>query len=114
MAEPGRVDPDAGQLTETGSGSPPGAGPARPGPNGRPGLLAQEGARSAAVATTSTVVFVAVAATLVLTSPNWPRVQRQFFSPDDFADAARQILARHIAGRWWIDFVEHHRLQLRQ
>ena len=43
-------------------------------------------------------VLVAVAATLVLTSPNWPKVQRQFFSPDDFADAFGEVV-----GGFWVN-----------
>lgn len=66
-------------------------GPRRWGP--RPGLLEQEGARSAAIATASTVVFVAVAVALVLSSPNWPQVRDQFFNPDDFAASFPDVLS---------------------
>lgn len=47
----------------------------------------EEGARGALIASISTVVFVAVALVLVLKSPNWPRVQKQFFNPDHFRRA---------------------------
>lgn len=47
----------------------------------------EEGARGALIASISTVVFVVVALVLVLKSPNWPRVQQQFFNADHFGRA---------------------------
>ncbi|MEM9564168.1 MAG: amino acid ABC transporter permease [Actinomycetota bacterium] len=72
--------------------------PEGPGPGTRSGVLGEEGARSAAIATASTVTFVAVAAYLILSSPNWPRVQEQFFSPSDFVDAFPDVL-----GGFWVN-----------
>ena len=54
-------------------------------------LLAEEGAKGALIATISTVVVFGVAVALVLTSPNWPAVQRQFFNPDDFRAAWPEV-----------------------
>lgn len=51
----------------------------------------EEGARGALIATISTVVFLTLAIVLVLRSPNWPRVQQQFFSPAKFADSWPQV-----------------------
>ena len=64
----------------------------------RPDVLGSEGARSAAVATASTVTFLTVFAFLVLTSPNWPKVQSQFFSPEDFIEAFPDVL-----GGFWVN-----------
>ena len=72
--------------------------PRSPGRRPGAGLLAQEGARSAVVATVSTVVFVAIAAALVLTSPNWPKVQQQFFNPEDFSASFGDVL-----GGFWVN-----------
>lgn len=47
----------------------------------------EEGARGALIASISTIVFVAVAAIVILRSPNWPHVQHQFFNPSRFRDA---------------------------
>lgn len=55
-------------------------------------LLNEEGAKAAIVAVVSTVLFFGVGAILVVNSPNWPRVRDQFFNPDDFADAAPDVL----------------------
>lgn len=43
------------------------------------------------MATISTVVFFTVLVVLVVRSPNWPRVQQQFFSPAKFADSWPQV-----------------------
>ncbi len=72
--------------------------PDGPAPGGRRGVLGEEGARSAAIATASTVTFVAVAAYLILSSPNWPKVQEQFFSLSDFIDALPDVL-----GGFWVN-----------
>ncbi len=55
-------------------------------------FLQEEGAKAAIVAVVSTVAFFGIATVLVVTSPNWPRVRDQFFNPDDFADAAPDVL----------------------
>lgn len=44
----------------------------------------EEGAKGAIIAVLSTVVFLVVVVVLVVRSPNWPRVQQQFFSGEDF------------------------------
>lgn len=44
----------------------------------------EEGARGALIASISTIVFVTIAIVLILRSPNWPAVQRQFFNRDHF------------------------------
>ncbi|MDN4474113.1 amino acid ABC transporter permease [Demequina zhanjiangensis] len=48
--------------------------------------------RSVMVALASTVVFAAVAGTLVLTSPGWESVQRTFFNPEIAIDSLPRIL----------------------
>ena len=77
-------------MTET---RPPGAEP-QPAP--RPGrvssYLREEGAKSGIIAVVSTVVFFGGAIWAVTSSPNWPRVRRQFFNPDDFAESAPDIV----------------------
>ena len=90
MAEPGRGDPLAEQLIP----GPNGAGPRRR----ASGLFDEEGARSAGIATVSTVAFLAVAVTLVLASPNWPRVRQQFFNPENFAESFPDV-----AGGFWVN-----------
>ncbi|HSJ59588.1 MAG TPA: ABC transporter permease subunit, partial [Jiangellaceae bacterium] len=83
-----------------GSG-PPGLVPgARPG--GRPvrDFLAQEGAKGAAIAATSTVVVFGLLVWWVLSSPNWPLVRDRFFNPEDFRLSAPDIVAG-----FWIDVV---------
>lgn len=65
---------------------------------GRSRLLDQEGARSAAIATVSTVAFFGVAAWLIAASPNWPRVRDQFFNGDDFAASWPDVV-----GGFWLN-----------
>jgi polar amino acid transport system permease protein len=63
------------------------AGPEVDGPAGSRGsriLGAGTGGRSAAVALASTLVFFALIAALVVTSPGWPEVRRAFFDGDIF------------------------------
>ena len=55
-------------------------------------LLQEEGAKAAIVAVVSTIAFFGVAAVLVVNSPNWPRVRDQFFNPEDFREAAPDVL----------------------
>lgn len=54
-------------------------------------MSSEEGAKGALIATVSTVAFFAIAIVAVLNSPNWPRVQQQFFSPAKFADSWPQV-----------------------
>lgn len=65
---------------------------------GRTRLLDQEGARSAAIASVSTIVFFGLAAILIVSSPNWPKVQEQFFNPDDFAQSFPDVI-----GGFWLN-----------
>lgn len=55
--------------------------------------LREEGAKGAIVAVASTVVFLVVVVVLVTTSPNWPKVQAQFFSGEDFRRAWPDVLS---------------------
>jgi polar amino acid transport system permease protein len=61
-------------------------------------FLAQEGARGAAVAATSTVVVFGLLLWWVLSSPRWPLVRDSFFSWDDFRASAPEVLAG-----FWLD-----------
>lgn len=58
----------------------------------RPGWLSHQGAKPAALAALSTVVVFGAIIALVLTSPNWPAVQRQFFSPEKFVESAPAVV----------------------
>jgi polar amino acid transport system permease protein len=62
------------------------------------GWLAEEGARGALIAAVSTVVVFGLVIWAVLSSENWPQVQRQFFSPDNFVEAWPDVL-----GGFWLD-----------
>ncbi len=75
-------------------------GPNAPGLLGprRPRRAREEGARGAMIAFGSTVIFVAVALTVVLTSDTWPQVQRQFFSPSAFREVFPDVLSG-----FWLD-----------
>lgn len=87
-------------MTEAGSG-PPGLWPRRDRTRGSVrDFMAQEGARGAAVAATSTVVVFGALLWWVLTSPNWPLVRDRFFSWDDFQASAPDVLAG-----FWLDVV---------
>ena len=69
--------------------------PARSPRSFRTGLAAsgrEEGARGAVIATVSTLAVVAVAALLIVGSPNWPRVREQFFDPAQFRAAWPNVL----------------------
>ncbi len=61
-------------------------------------FLAQEGAKGAAIAATSTVVVFGLLVWWVLTSPNWPLVQARFFSGEHFRASAPDIVAG-----FWLD-----------
>ncbi len=55
-------------------------------------LLEAEGAKSALVATVSTVVVFGLAIFAVTASPNWELVQNQFFSREDFIESWPDVL----------------------
>jgi polar amino acid transport system permease protein len=55
-------------------------------------LLDEEGAKGALLAALSTVVVFGGLITLVLTSPNWDRVQRQFFNWKHFKASAPAVI----------------------
>ena len=50
------------------------------------------GARSASLATASTVLFAVVVAAVVVSSPGWPRVHETFFNWGEFSDAFPDVL----------------------
>ncbi|MEM7271751.1 MAG: amino acid ABC transporter permease [Actinomycetota bacterium] len=58
----------------------------------------QEGARSALIASVSTLVFVLVAGLLIVNSPSWPKVRQQFFSREDFVASWPDVL-----GGFWVN-----------
>lgn len=61
-------------------------------------LRDQEGARGAAIATLSTLLFLVVAYLLISNSPNWPAVQRQFFSREDIVASWPDVV-----GGFWVN-----------
>jgi len=61
-------------------------------------FLDQEGAKGSLVAAVSTVVVFGGLAWLVAGSPNWPRVQQQFFNPEVIAASWDAVL-----GGFWLD-----------
>lgn len=61
--------------------------------SGRAELLGEEGAKGALIATVSTVVVFGIAVVVIVNSPNWPRIQDQFFNPEDFASAWPKVLS---------------------
>ncbi len=54
--------------------------------------LREEGARSALIAAASTIIFVGAVVGWILTSEFWPAVQKQFFNPENFAEAWPDVL----------------------
>jgi polar amino acid transport system permease protein len=60
--------------------------------------LREEGAKGALIAAASTVLVLGLIVWAVLTSENWPKVQRQFFNPDDFFASWRGVLSG-----FWLD-----------
>lgn len=72
-------------------------GPGPPGSRWRD-LTTERGARGALVAAASTVVVVGLGAWWVLSSETWPAVQRQFFNPENFAEAWPAVI-----GGFWLD-----------
>lgn len=61
-------------------------------------FLAEEGARGALIAFASTVVVFGLGTWAVLTSPQWPAVQAQFFSSEDLAASWDGV-----AAGFWLD-----------
>ena len=55
--------------------------------------LAQEGAKGATIAAVSTVAVFAALVWWIANSPNWPRVQQQFFNPENFAESWPAVFA---------------------
>ena len=60
--------------------------------------LGEEGARGALVAFVATLVFLGVGLYFVLNSSSWPKVQQQFFNPEDFFESWPDVL-----GGFWLD-----------
>ncbi len=60
--------------------------------------LREEGAKGALIAAASTVAVLGLGVWAVLSSENWPKVQQQFFNPDDFFASWRDVL-----GGFWLD-----------
>lgn len=87
-------------MSEAGSG-PPGLLPSRGRVRGSVrDFFAQEGARGALVAATSTVVVFGLLLWWVLSSPEWPVVRDRFFNWDHFKASAPDVLAG-----FWLDVV---------
>ena len=55
-------------------------------------LFREEGAKGALLAAVSTIIFFGVVIVVVVKSPNWPRIQSQFFSGEDFVAAWPQVV----------------------
>jgi polar amino acid transport system permease protein len=85
--------PGGGEPT-SGSGPPPAPDDlvARRRPPLRDALHA-EGARGALIATASTLVFLAIVAVAVISSPGWERVRESFFDAEAFAESFPDILS---------------------
>ena len=60
--------------------------------------MTREGVRSTVIAALSTVVVVGLVAWAVTSSPNWPKVQRQFFSGSHLRDTWPDVL-----GGFWVN-----------
>jgi polar amino acid transport system permease protein len=60
--------------------------------------LGEEGARGALVAFVATLAFLGIGLYFVLNSSSWPKVQQQFFNPDDFVESWPDVL-----GGFWLD-----------
>ena len=60
--------------------------------------LGEEGARGALVAFVATLAFLGIGLYFVLNSSSWPKVQQQFFKPDDFVESWPDVL-----GGFWLD-----------
>ena len=60
--------------------------------------LGEEGARGALVAFVATLAFLGIGLYFVLTSSSWPKVQQQFFNPENFRESWPDVL-----GGFWLD-----------
>ena len=60
--------------------------------------LGEDGAKGALVAFVATVVFLGVGLFLILNSESWPKVQQQFFNPENFRESWPDVL-----GGFWLD-----------
>jgi len=82
-------------VNDIGSGPPP-APPSRFGSLRHE--LGEDGARGALVAFVATVVFLGGGLFLILNSASWPKVQQQFFNPENFRESWPDVL-----GGFWLD-----------
>lgn len=60
--------------------------------------LGEEGARGALVAFVATLAFLGIGLYFVLNSSSWPKVQQQFFNPENFRESWPDVL-----GGFWLD-----------
>lgn len=60
--------------------------------------LGEEGARGALVAFVATLAFLGIGLYFILTSSSWPKVQQQFFNPENFRESWPDVL-----GGFWLD-----------
>ena len=60
--------------------------------------LGEDGAKGALVAFVATVAFLGVGLFLILNSASWPKVQQQFFNPENFRESWPDVL-----GGFWLD-----------
>lgn len=67
-------------------------------PSARRRRSREEGARAAAIAALSTVIFAGLALWAILSSETWPQVQDQFFSPEAFVEVFPAVLSG-----FWLD-----------
>jgi len=75
-----------------------GRGPGVLGPRPTRRRAREEGARGALIAFASTVLFFGLAVWAILSSPAWPKVQQQFFNPENFAEVFPDVLRG-----FWLD-----------
>ena len=59
-------------------------------------LFREEGAKGALLAAVSTLAFFGIAIAVILNSPNWDRIQQQFFNGEDFVASWSQV----VSGFW--------------
>ena len=64
----------------------------------KPKRAQEEGARSALIAAASTVILVGAAVWWISSSATWPQVQRQFFNPENFAEAWPDVVGEASIG----------------
>jgi polar amino acid transport system permease protein len=73
-------------------------GPGLFGPRSARRRAREEGARGALIAFASTILFFGLATWAILSSPAWPKVQQQFFNPENFAEVFPDV-----ARGFWLD-----------